>query len=59
MRCRFRAGVHQHLRVFPLSGQIWFNVHERAKRQTAKAGISFWELSNGFASLPQLAAEAQ
>jgi hypothetical protein len=34
-------------------------VHEWAKRQAAKAGISFWELSNGFASVPQLAAEAQ
>ncbi|MGS2619801.1 hypothetical protein ACVCAH_35780 [Micromonospora sp. LZ34] len=29
--------------------QIWFNGHEWAKRQATKAGISFRELSNGFA----------
>ena len=35
---------------FPYPGKIWFNGHEWAKRQAAKAGIVFTELSNGFAS---------
>jgi hypothetical protein len=35
---------------FPYPGKIWFNGHEWAKRQAAKAGIGFRELSNGFAS---------
>ncbi|MCW3820465.1 hypothetical protein ONA91_39145 [Micromonospora sp. DR5-3] len=35
---------------FPYPGKIWFNGHEWAKRQAAKAGISFRELSNGFAA---------
>jgi hypothetical protein len=35
---------------FPYPGKIWFNGHEWAKRQAAKAGIGFTELSNGFAS---------
>jgi hypothetical protein len=35
---------------FPYPGKIWFNGHEWAKRQAARAGLSFKELSNGFAS---------
>jgi hypothetical protein len=35
---------------FPYPGKVWVNGHEWAKRQAAKAGIGFTELSNGFAS---------
>ena len=35
---------------FPYPVKIWLNGHEWAKRQAAKAGIGFAELSNGFAS---------
>jgi hypothetical protein len=35
---------------FPYPAKIWVNGHEWAKRQAARAGISFTELSNGFAS---------
>jgi hypothetical protein len=35
---------------FPYPVKIWVNGHEWAKRQAAKAGIGFTELSNGFAS---------
>jgi hypothetical protein len=35
---------------FPYPGKIWFNGHEWAKRQATKAGITFKDLSNGFAS---------
>ena len=35
---------------FPYPAKIWVNGHEWAKRQAAKAGIPFTELSNGFAS---------
>ena len=35
---------------FPYPMKIWLNGHEWAKRQAAKAGIGFAELSNGFAS---------
>jgi hypothetical protein len=35
---------------FPYPAKIWVNGHEWAKRQALKAGISFTELSNGFAS---------
>jgi hypothetical protein len=41
---------------FPYPGKIWFNGHERAKRQAARAGLSFKELSNGFASCDDPAA---
>jgi hypothetical protein len=44
---------------FPYPGKIWFNGHEWAKRQAAKAGISFRELSNGFASCDDPAALQQ
>ncbi|WP_113702266.1 hypothetical protein [Nonomuraea lactucae] len=35
---------------FPYPGKIWINGHEWAKRQAAKAGLGFTELSNGFAT---------
>jgi hypothetical protein len=35
---------------FPYPIKVWVNGHEWAKRQAAKAGIGFTELSNGFAS---------
>jgi hypothetical protein len=35
---------------FPYPIKVWFNGHEWAKRQAAKAGIEFTELSNGFAT---------
>ena len=41
---------------FPYPMKIWVNGHEWAKRQAAKAGIGFTELSNGFASCTDSAA---
>ena len=41
---------------FPYPVKIWINGHEWAKRQAAKAGIEFAELSNGFASATDPAA---
>jgi hypothetical protein len=41
---------------FPYPAKIWVNGHEWAKRQAAKAGIGFTELSNGFASCEDPAA---
>ena len=35
---------------FPYPGKVWVNGHEWAKRQATKEGLSFTELSNGFAS---------
>ena len=35
---------------FPYPMKVWVNGHEWAKRQAAKAGIGFTELSNGFAT---------
>jgi hypothetical protein len=35
---------------FPYPIKVWVNGHEWAKRQAVKVGISFTELSNGFAS---------
>jgi hypothetical protein len=35
---------------FPYPAKIWVNGHERAKRQAARAGIPFTELSDGFAA---------
>ena len=35
---------------FPYPAKIWVNGHEWAKRQAARAGISYRELSNGFAA---------
>jgi hypothetical protein len=41
---------------FPYPGKIWVNGHEWAKRQALRAGLSFTELSNGFASCEDPAA---
>jgi hypothetical protein len=41
---------------FPYPGKIWINGHEWAKRQATQAGISFRELSNGFAACDEPAA---
>jgi hypothetical protein len=41
---------------FPYPAKVWVNGHEWAKRQMAKAGIGFTELSNGFASCEDPAA---
>ena len=41
---------------FPYPMKIWLNGHEWAKRQAAKTGIGFAELSNGFASASDPAA---
>jgi hypothetical protein len=35
---------------FPYPAKVWLNGHEWAKRQAARAGIGFTELSNGFAA---------
>ena len=35
---------------FPYPAKIWVNGHEWAKRQAARAGIGYRELSNGFAA---------
>jgi hypothetical protein len=37
----------------PWNARVWLNGHEWAKRQAAKAGITFGALSNGFASCDQ------
>jgi len=41
---------------FPYPAKIWVNGHEWAKRQAAKAGLGFTELSNGFAACDDPAA---
>jgi hypothetical protein len=41
---------------FPYPAKVWVNGHEWAKRQAAKAGIGFTELSNGFAATADPAA---
>jgi hypothetical protein len=41
---------------FPLTGQIYLNGHEYAKRQCAKAGIAFTALDNAFGSASDPAA---
>jgi hypothetical protein len=41
---------------FPYPAKIWVNGHEWAKRQAARAGITFAELSNGFAACDDPAA---
>ncbi len=44
---------------FPYPVKVWVNGHEWAKRQAARAGISFTALSNGFASTGDPAALQQ
>jgi hypothetical protein len=41
---------------FPYPAKIWVNGHEWAKRQAARNGIAFTELSNGFAACDDPAA---
>jgi hypothetical protein len=41
---------------FPYPAKIWVNGHEWAKRQAARAGITFTELSSGFAACDDPAA---
>jgi hypothetical protein len=41
---------------FPYPIKVWLNGHEWAKRQAARAGIEFSELSNGFATCADPAA---
>jgi hypothetical protein len=41
---------------FPYPAKIWVNGHEWAKRQAARTGIAFTELSNGFAACDDPAA---
>jgi hypothetical protein len=41
---------------FPYPAKMWLNGHEWAKRQTAKAGIAFTELGNGFSACADPAA---
>ena len=41
---------------FPYPVKVWVNGHEWAKRQAARAGIGFTELSNGFAACDDPAA---
>jgi hypothetical protein len=48
---RLRVDVHQDLRLLPLSGKVWLNGHEWAKRQASRLGVAFTALSNGFLSL--------
>jgi len=45
--------------VFPYPAKVWVNGHEWAKRQAARAGIGFTELSNGFAACDDPAALQQ
>lgn len=49
-RSRVRSGVHQDVHLFPYPAKVWLNGHEWAKRQTAKTGIEYTELANGFAT---------
>ena len=52
-KCRCRHFGPAFIKVcsyFPYPAKIWVNGHEWAKRQAAKAGIAFTELSNGFAA---------
>ncbi len=44
---------------FPYPAKIWVNGHEWAKRQAGRAGITFTELSNGFAACDDPAALQQ
>jgi hypothetical protein len=49
----FGPGFVKLCTYFPYPGKVWINGHEWAKRQAAKAGISFTELANGFAACDQ------
>ncbi len=47
---RWGAGFIKICAYFPYPAKVWVNGHEWAKRQAARAGIGFTELSDGFAS---------
>jgi hypothetical protein len=46
----FGPGFIKVCTYFPYPVKVWLNGHEWAKRQAARAGIGFTELSNGFAT---------
>lgn len=46
----FGAGFIKICTYFPYPAKVWVNGHEWAKRQAARAGITFSELANGFAT---------
>jgi hypothetical protein len=52
----FGPGFVKVCAYFPYPVKVWVNGHEWAKRQLARAGIAFTELSNGFASCADPAA---
>jgi hypothetical protein len=52
----FGPGFIKICSYFPYPVKAWLNGHEWAKRQAARAGIAFTELSNGFASCADPAA---
>jgi hypothetical protein len=52
----FGPGFIKICSYFPYPIKVWLNGHEWSKRQAAKAGIDFSELSNGFASCTDPAA---
>ena len=52
-KCRYRHFGPAFIKAcayFPYPVKVWLNGHEWAKRQLARAGTGFSELSNGFAS---------
>src|SRR5260221_8012397 len=46
----FGPGFIKICSYFPYPAKVWLNGHEWAKRQATKAGLSYRELANGFAS---------
>ena len=46
----FGPGFVKVCAYFPYPAKVWVNGHEWAKRQAARAGIGYRELSNGFAA---------
>lgn len=46
----FGLGFVKIASYFPYPAKVWVNGHEWAKRQAAKVGLGFRELSNGFAA---------
>jgi hypothetical protein len=55
----FGLGFVKIASYFPYPAKVWVNGHEWAKRQAAKAGLSFRELANGFAACDDPAALQQ
>ena len=49
----FGAGFIKICTYFPYPAKVWINGHEWAKRQATKAGLTFTELANGFATCQQ------